>query len=258
MSKIALITGSTSGIGAGIAESFAKAGYHIVLNGFGEITDIKKQKQYLYDTYRVDSMYSPCDLSKPQEIEDMIQSTKDRFGQLDVLVNNAGIQYTESIENFPPEKWDAIIAINLSSAFHTIRHALPIMKQNGWGRIINIASAHGLVASKHKSAYVASKHGIIGLTKVVALETALLDITCNAICPGWVDTPLMRKQVEDKAKTLGINVDEALKEMVLEKQPSGKTAKPNDIGELCVFLSRDEAAQITGASYTIDGGWTVE
>lgn len=258
MSKVALITGSTSGIGAGIAESFAKEGFSIVLNGFGQTSEIEAQQKELKDRFGVDSLYSSCDLSKPDQIQLMIQQSLDQFGSIDVLVNNAGIQYTEAIEHFPPEKWDALLAINLSSAFHTIRLALPSMKAKNWGRIINIASAHGLVASKFKSAYVASKHGIIGLTKVVALETAELDITCNAICPGWVDTPLMRKQVQDKAQKLGISEEEALGKMVSEKQPSGKCATPNDIGALCVFLARKEAAQITGASYTIDGGWTIE
>jgi 3-hydroxybutyrate dehydrogenase len=258
MSKVALITGSTSGIGAGIAESFARQKYNIVLNGFGNLADIEAQQKYLKDTYNIKVLYSDCDLSKPDQIEKMISIVKSNFDRLDVLVNNAGIQYTEKIEDFPTEKWDAIIAINLTSAFHTIKHSIPIMKKNGWGRIINIASAHGLVASKNKSAYVASKHGIIGLTKVVALETATNNITCNAICPGWVDTPLMRKQVDDKAKNLGISSDQALFDMVSEKQPTQKCATPHDIGELCVFLAREEAAQITGASYTIDGGWTIE
>lgn len=258
MSKVALITGSTSGIGAGIAESFARQHYNIVLNGFGNLDEIKAQQKYLNDTYSVKTIYSACDLSKADQIQEMILTAQSTFGQIDVLVNNAGIQYTEKIEDFPPEKWDAIIAINLTSAFHTIKHTIPIMKEKKWGRIINIASAHGLVASKFKSAYVASKHGIIGLTKVVALETATNNITCNAICPGWVDTPLMRKQVDEKAKTLGVSFDQAMLDMVSEKQPSQKCATPHDIGELCVFLSRPEAAQITGASYTIDGGWTVE
>ncbi|MDP1723566.1 MAG: 3-hydroxybutyrate dehydrogenase [Alphaproteobacteria bacterium] len=258
MSKTALITGSTSGIGAGIAESFARQKYNIILNGFGNIADIEAQQKYLTDTYAIKTLYSACDLSKADQIDEMIKTAKSSFGCIDVLVNNAGIQYTEKIEDFPPEKWDAIIAINLTSAFHTIRHTIPIMKEKGWGRIINIASAHGLVASKNKSAYVASKHGIIGLTKVIALETATVNITCNAICPGWVDTPLMRKQVDDKAKTLGVSFDQALLDMVSEKQPSQKCATPHDIGELCVFLAREEAAQITGASYSIDGGWTTE
>lgn len=258
MSKVALITGSTSGIGAGIAESFARQKYNIVLNGFGDLVDIEAQRKHLSDVYAVETFYADCDLSKPDQIQKMIQEAHSVFGSIDVLVNNAGIQYTEKIEDFPPEKWDAIIAINLTSAFHTIRHVIPIMKKNKGGRIINIASAHGLVGSKYKSAYVASKHGIIGLTKVVALETAINNITCNAICPGWVDTPLMRKQVDEKAKTLGITFEQALHDMVSEKQPSQKCATPNDIGELCVFLARDVAAQITGASYSIDGGWTIE
>lgn len=256
MKKVALVTGSTSGIGLGIAEVLAQKGYTITLNGFGEREEIEATLKKFQEKDS-DCSYDGADLSQPQDIERMVKGIINKYGRLDVVINNAGIQYTAPLEDFPSEKWDAILAINLSSAFHTMRMALPAMRKKGWGRIINIASAHGLVASPHKAAYVAAKHGILGLTKVVALETANDNITANSICPGWVETPLMKKQVEARAKEAGRSFEEELIDFIGEKQPMHKTPKPQDIGELCAFLCSEAAATITGASYTIDGGWTV-
>jgi 3-hydroxybutyrate dehydrogenase len=255
--KTALVTGSTSGIGLGIARALAHQGANIVLNGFGDastIAGIQKELQGL----GVRTLYDSADMSKPAQIEAMVRKAEETFGRVDVLVNNAGIQYVANIEDFPVEKWDAIIAINLSSSFHTIRAALPKMKQANWGRIVNIASVHGLVASAQKSAYVAAKHGIVGLTKAVALETARTGITCNAICPGWVLTPLVQKQIDDRAKNEHISNDVAKHDLLAEKQPSVEFVTTEQLGELTLFLCSDSAAQVRGAAWNIDGGWYAE
>ena len=256
--KTALVTGSTSGIGLATAHAFAEAGCNVMLNGFGKPEDIEKERAGLEKEFGVKARYSPADMAKPAEIAAMIAATEKEFGALDVLVNNAGIQFVANIEDFPVDKWDAVIAINLSSAFHTIRAAVPGMKKRQWGRIINIASAHGLVASGQKVAYVAAKHGIVGLTKVVAIETANDGITCNAICPGWVLTPLVQKQIEDRAKTSGKTVKEEEIALLSEKQPMHQFTKPDSIGALAVFLASEAAATITGAAYSIDGGWVAQ
>jgi len=256
--KTALVTGSTSGIGLATAHAFAEAGCNVMLNGFGKPEDIEKERAGLEKEFGVKARYSPADMAKPAEIAAMIAATEKEFGALDILVNNAGIQFVANIEDFPVDKWDAVIAINLSSAFHTIRAAVPGMKKRQWGRIINIASAHGLVASGQKVAYVAAKHGIVGLTKVVAIETANDGITCNAICPGWVLTPLVQKQIEDRAKTSGKTVKEEEIALLSEKQPMHQFTKPDSIGALAVFLASEAAATITGAAYSIDGGWVAQ
>jgi 3-hydroxybutyrate dehydrogenase len=256
--KAAIITGSTSGIGLGIARALANAGCHVTLNGFGEAAAIEREQSGIAKEFGVRAAFHPADLAKPSEIEQMIEAALKEFGQLDILVNNAGIQHTAPIERFPPDRWDAVIAINLSANFHTIRAAVPHMRRSNWGRIINIASTHGLVASVEKSAYVAAKHGVIGLTKVVALETATTGITCNAICPGWVLTPLVRKQINDRASREKIAVEQAKAELLAEKQPSHEFATPEQLGALAVFLCTDAAAQITGAALPVDGGWTAQ
>lgn len=255
--KAAIVTGSTSGIGLGVARAFAEAGANVVLNGFGDAGEIEKIRASLESEFKVRALYSRADMSKPQEVADMVKMA-DQIGGADILVNNAGIQHVAEIENFPPEKWDAIIAINLSSAFHAIRTAIPGMKKKGWGRIINIASAHGLVASAGKSAYVSSKHGILGLTKVVGLENAGNGITCNAICPGWVLTPLVQKQIDAKAAEQKITVQEAKVQLLSEKQPSKEFVSVEEIGALAVFLSGEMARSITGTSISVDGGWTAQ
>jgi 3-hydroxybutyrate dehydrogenase len=252
--KTALVTGSTSGIGLGIARALAADGAHIVVNGFGEPAAIAAVEQEL-QSHGVRTLYHGADMSKPAEIADMIARAEAAFGRVDVLVNNAGIQHVSPIESFPPERWDAIIAINLTSAFHTIRLALPKMRAANWGRIINVASVHGLVASAQKSAYVAAKHGIVGLTKSVALETAPTGITCNAICPGWVLTPLVQKQVDARAEQQKLSNDDAKKALLAEKQPSMDFATPEQLGALAVFLCSDAAAQVRGAAWNVDGGW---
>jgi len=255
--KTALVTGSTSGIGLGIARALASDGANIVLNGFGArdaINAIERELQAL----SVKTLYHGADMSKPAEIADMIARAQAAFGSVDILVNNAGIQYVAPIESFPPEKWDAVIAINLSSAFHSIRLALPKMKAANWGRIINIASAHGLVASEQKVAYVAAKHGLLGLTKTVALETATTGITCNAICPGWVLTPLVQKQIDDRSAREGIAVEKAKLELLGEKQPSLEFVTPEQLGGLSVWLCSDAAAQVRGAAWNVDGGWVAQ
>ncbi len=256
--KSVLVTGSTSGIGLGIARAFAAEGANVTLNGFGDPEAVEKQRRSIEEDFGVATAYSGADVTKPDEIAGMLGAAEKTFGAIDVLVNNAGIQFVAEVEDFPVEKWDAVIATNLSAAFHTCRCALPGMKGRGWGRIINIASAHGLVASAGKAAYVAAKHGIIGLTKVVAIETADHGVTCNAICPGWVMTPLVAKQVEARAAATGKPFDEAKQEFVAEKQPMARYTTPEDIGALAVFLAGDAAATITGASYSIDGGWTAQ
>ena len=256
--KTALVTGSTSGIGLGIARTLAAQGADLVLNGFGDPKEIEALQADLQEKFGVQTAHHGADMSKPAEIEAMMRFAAERFGAVDILVNNAGIQHVANVEDFPVEKWDAIIAINLSSAFHTTRLALPAMKANNWGRIINIASVHGLVGSAQKSAYVAAKHGIVGFTKVTALETAHSGVTCNAICPGWVLTPLVQKQVDARAAQQDISGDEAKKSLLLEKQPSGEFVTPEQLGELAAFLCSDAASQVRGVAWNMDGGWVAQ
>jgi len=256
--KSVVITGSTSGIGLGIARSFAAQGCNVMLNGFGDAAEIERLRSGLASEHKVSMLYSSADMARPAEIVAMIDQAKRRFGAVDVLVNNAGIQHVAPVDEFPVDKWDAILAINLSAAFHAIRSALPGMKNKGWGRVINIASAHGLVASPFKSAYIAAKHGLVGLTKTVALETAGKGVTCNAICPGYVLTPLVEKQIEDQAKAHRIARDDVIRDVILERQPSKEFIKIEEVAALAVFLGGDSAASITGAAYSIDGGWTAQ
>jgi len=256
--KTALVTGSTSGIGLATARALAADGANIVINGFGDKAAIEKERAGLEKDFGIKAIYSAADMSKPAEIAEMIATAEKTFGSLDVLVNNAGIQFVANIEDFPVDKWDAVIAINLSSAFHGIRAAMPGMKKRKWGRIINIASAHGLVASAQKVAYVTAKHGLVGMTKVVALEAANDGVTCNAICPGWVLTPLVQKQIDDRAKASGKSVREEEIALLSEKQPMHQFTKPESIGALAVFLCSDAAASITGSAYSIDGGWVAQ
>ena len=252
--KTALVTGSTSGIGLGIALSLARQGANIVLNGFGDVEGPKGQVAAL----GVKVAYHGADMSKAAEIEDMMQFAAREFGQVDILVNNAGIQHVALVEEFPVEKWDSIIAINLTSAFHTTRLALPAMKKSNWGRIINVASAHGLVASAQKSAYVASKHGIVGFTKSVALETARTGITSNAICPGWVLTPLVQKQIDARAAAQGISAAAAQEELLAEKEPSLQFTTPEELGELAVFFCSPAGNNVRGVAWQMDGAWTAQ
>ena len=256
--KTALITGSTSGIGLGIAKNFAAKAMNIVLNGFGDTTAIEEIRSNMSKEFGVEVRYSGADMSKVEEIENMIKTAESEFGAIDVLVNNAGIQHVSPVEDFPVDKWNAIIAINLSASFHTIRMALPKMKEKGWGRIINIASAHALVASPYKSAYVAAKHGIAGLTKTVALETATFGITMNAICPGYVWTPLVEKQVPDTAKARGITEEEVINNVMLHSQPTKKFVTIDQVAALASYLASDDAASITGSMVSIDGGWSAQ
>ncbi len=253
--RVALVTGSTSGIGLGIARALAAEGADIVLNGFGDPAAIEQVRAGLAAEFPVRVGYDGADMSKAADIRRMIAETETKYGSLDILVNNAGIQFTANIEDFPSEKWDAIIAINLSAAFHATAAAVPGMKKRGFGRIINTASAHGLVASVQKAAYVAAKHGLVGLTKVTAIETANFGITANAICPGWVLTPLVQKQLEDRAAHDGTSVDAEKKAMLAETQPMHQFSSPEEIGALAVFLCSDAARTITGAPLSIDGGW---
>jgi len=254
--RISVVTGSTSGIGLGIARALAAAGSAVVLNGFGKPEAVAEAQAQIRSDFDVEVSYSPADMSQPASIQKMIDKTIAAFGRLDILVNNAGIQHVAPLQAFPPEKWDAILAINLSSAFHTSRLALPSMLANKWGRIINIASAHGLVGSPFKAAYVAAKHGIVGLTKVIALETAEHGITCNAICPGYVYTPLVEAQIDGQAKAHGISRDQVIREVLLAQQPNKRFATVEELGALAVFLASDAAASITGAALPVDGGWT--
>ena len=254
--KVSLVTGSTSGIGLGIARALAAAGSSIVLNGFGKPDEIAATRSQLAEQFGVQVEYSSADMSKADAIEEMIAAVLKSFGRLDVVVNNAGIQHVAPLAEFPVEKWQAILAIDLSSAFHTTRCALPAMRTHGWGRIINIASAHGLVASPFKSAYVAAKHGLIGLTKVTALETAEEGITCNAICPGYVFTPLVEAQIEAQAKAHNIPRDQVVRDVLLAQQPNKKFATVEEMGAVAVFLASDAAASITGVALPVDGGWT--
>jgi 3-hydroxybutyrate dehydrogenase len=256
--KTAVVTGSTSGIGFGIAKALAECGADIVLNGFGKPAEIAELKQSLAEAHKVRIIYSNADMSKAAAIATMIEQATSEFGHVDILVNNAGIQFTAPMHEFPAEWWDAVIAINLSAAFHAMRAVLPQMLERNWGRIINIASTHGLVASVEKSAYVAAKHGVVGLTKVVALETAKTGVTCNAICPGWVLTPLVQKQIEDRAQRENIPVERAKIELLAEKQPSHEFVTADQLGALAVFLCSDAAAQIRGTALPVDGGWVAQ
>jgi 3-hydroxybutyrate dehydrogenase len=256
--KTALVTGSTSGIGLGIAKALAAQGANIVLNGFGDVDGPKAEVAAL----GVKVAYHGADMSKPADIEDMMNFAAAEFGRVDILVNNAGIQHVAKIEEFPVEKWDAILAINLSSAFHATRLALPAMQAandgKGWGRIINVASVHGLVASAQKSAYVAAKHGIIGLTKVTALENATTGVTCNAICPGWVLTPLVQKQVDARAQAGGVSVEKATQQLLGEKEPSMQFTTPEELGALAVFFCSPAGNNVRGVAWNMDGGWTAQ
>jgi 3-hydroxybutyrate dehydrogenase len=256
--KTALVTGSTSGIGLGIARALAAQGCNIMLNGFGDAGTIEIIRAGLEKEHGVRVAYHGADLSQPEQIEDLVAITAKTFGGVDVLCNNAGIQFVAPVDEFPPERWDQILAVNLSSAFHTIHHALPHMKRAGWGRIINTASAHGLVASVNKVAYVAAKHGIVGLTKVVALETAGSGITCNAVAPGWVRTELVEKQITARAQQLGLSQEDAAINLLTEKQPSKQFVSVEQLGGIVVFLCSEAANQITGTTLSADGGWTAQ
>jgi 3-hydroxybutyrate dehydrogenase len=256
--KTAVVTGSTSGIGLGIAGALAAEGCDIVLNGFGDPAEIERLRAGLAEKHDVRAAYVAADIAKPAAIRDLIAQAADRFGGADILVNNAGIQHVAKIVDFPEERWDAVIAVNLSAAFHASKAALPRMIAKRWGRIINIASAHGLVASGEKAAYVTAKHGLVGLTKVTAIETANQGITCNAICPGWVLTPLVQQQIEARAKAQGIAVEKAREDLLREKQPMLDFTTPEKIAALTVFLCGDAASTITGAALSIDGGWVAQ
>ena len=256
--KVAIVTGSTSGIGLGIATALAAEGCDLMLNGFGEPAAVEALRRDLADRHGILAGYSSADMSKPSEIPELVAATVRQFGGVDILVNNAGIQHVAKVVDFPAERWDAVIAINLSASFHTAKAVLPHMTERRWGRIINIASAHGLVASGEKAAYVAAKHGLVGLTKVIAIENANLGVTCNAICPGWVLTPLVQKQIEARASAQGIPVEQARDDLVREKQPMLDYTTPEKIGALAVFLCGDAASTITGAALSIDGGWIAQ
>jgi 3-hydroxybutyrate dehydrogenase len=256
--KVAIVTGSTSGIGLGIARQLAGAGVDVLLNGFGDAGEIERLRRDISDECGVRTAYSGADMSKPDQIAGMVEQATADLGRVDILVNNAGIQHVAPVHEFPADRWDAVIAINLSAAFHASKAALPQMLERNWGRIINIASAHGLVASAQKSAYVASKHGIVGLTKVTALETVTTGVTCNAICPGWVLTPLVQKQIDDRAAREGISVARAKHDLLAEKQPSLEFVTPEQLGAFAVFLCSDAAQQIRGQALAMDGGWTAQ
>jgi 3-hydroxybutyrate dehydrogenase len=255
-SKAAVVTGSTSGIGLAIARAMAKEGANVLLNGFGKPDEIEATRAGIEAEFGVKALYSAADMSKPAEIEGMIRQAEDAFGSVDVLVNNAGIQHVSPVEDFPLEKWDAIIAINLSSAFHTTRAAIPGMKRRGWGRIINTASAHSLVASPFKSAYVAAKHGIAGFTKTIALEVAAQGITVNCISPGYVWTPLVERQIPDTMKARGLTKEQVINDVLLEAQPTKQFVTVDQVAGLALFLCSDAASNITGANLSMDGGWT--
>jgi 3-hydroxybutyrate dehydrogenase len=254
----AIITGSTSGIGLAVAEALGHAGCNIVVNGMGDPEKINQLLKHLASRFSAGVFYHRADLSRVEDCEALVRDTQQQFGSVDILVNNAGIQHVAPVEQFPPEKWDAILAINLSAAFHTARTALPLMRGQGWGRIVNIASVHGLVASTHKAAYVAAKHGLIGLTKVIALEVANENITCNAICPGFVLTPLIEQQLADRVQDGNIDLEEAKRELLKEKQPSGQFVTVEQIAALALFLCGEESASINGAALPIDGGWVAQ
>lgn len=254
--KSAIVTGSTSGIGKGLATALAAAGANVMLNGFGDEGEIEALRSTLASAHDVQVLYSDADMTRPDQIEQMIGEAQGRFGAVDILINNAGIQFVSPVEDFPIEKWDAILSINLSAAFHTTRLTLPAMKDQGFGRIINLASAHGLVASPYKSAYVAAKHGLVGLTRTVALECATDGVTCNAICPGYVKTPLVEAQIPDTAKSRGISEEAVVQDVMLSAQPTKQFVTVEQLGALVVFLCSPEAASITGAALPVDGGWT--
>ena len=256
--KTAIVTGSTSGIGIGIARAFAEAGMHVMLNGFGDNAEIERTRMELEESCHIKTAYSAADVSRPEDIVGMVDDARRLLGKVDVLVNNAGIQHVEAIETFPIAKWDGIIAIDLSSAFHAMRAVVPDMKARKWGRIINIASAHGLVASPFKSAYVAAKHGILGLTKTVALETAEHGITVNAICPGYVLTPLVQKQIPETAKARGLTEEQVIKDVLLHAQPTRRFVTTEQVGALALFLCSDAGASMTGTALPIEGGWTAQ
>lgn len=256
--KVALVTGSTSGIGLGMASRLAAQGAHVILNGFGDVDGARAQVLQAGQAHNIRVGYHGADMSKPADIEAMMRYAEADFGGVDILVNNAGIQFVSPVESFPVEKWDAVLAINLSSAFHTTRLALPRMRERNWGRIINLASAHGLVASAGKSAYVAAKHGLVGLTKAVALETATTGITCNAICPGWVLTPLVQQQIDTRAAREGISVHEAQVGLLGEKQPSLQFVTPEQLGDLAVFMCSEAASNVRGVAWNMDGGWLAQ
>jgi 3-hydroxybutyrate dehydrogenase len=254
--KTAIVTGSTSGIGLGLAEAFAREGANVVLNGFGDAMQIEETRAALAQRTNARVVYSPADMSKPRAIEQMIRQTADAFGGVDIMVNNAGIQHVAPIEEFPDEKWDAILSINLSSAFHATKLVLPMMRRKGWGRVINVASAHALVASPYKAAYVAAKHGVLGLTKVTALEAAEDGITCNALCPGYVRTPLVEKQIDDQARAHGIPRDKVISDVLLKNQPNKRFVEVDELAALALFLCSDNGGSVTGAALPVDGGWT--
>jgi len=256
--KSAVVTGSTSGIGLGIAKALATAGANVMLNGLGAAAEVEKTRAALANAFKVRVGYDAADMTKPDAIRSLVAKAERELGAVDILVNNAGIQHVAPVESFPDAKWDAVLAIDLSSAFHAIKAALPAMKARGWGRIVNIASAHGLVASPFKAAYVAAKHGIVGLTKVVALETAEAGITANAICPGYVWTPLVEQQIEDQAKSHNLPRERVVREVLLARQPNRRFATVEEMGALTVFLCSDAAASITGAALPVEGGWTAQ
>ncbi|HSD18143.1 MAG TPA: 3-hydroxybutyrate dehydrogenase [Thermomonas sp.] len=256
--RTAIVTGSTSGIGLGIARALAGAGANVMLNGFGDADEIEALRAGLALEFDVAVAFSGADVSKPAQVREMVATATQSLGPVDILVNNAGIQHTSPVDEFPEDRWDAVIAINLSSNFHAIKAVLPQMKQRNWGRIVNIASVHGLVASVDKSAYVAAKHGVLGLTKTVALETAGTGVTCNAICPGWVLTPLVQKQIDERARRGAISAEQAKSDLLGEKQPSREFATPEQIGAACLFLCSDGAAQVRGVALPVDGGWLAQ
>ena len=256
--RSAIVTGSTSGIGLGIARALAADGANVMLNGFGDRREIERLRSDLAREFGVSVATSDADMSKPDQVRAMVRQAAETFGAVDILVNNAGIQFTALVEEFPDDQWDAILAINLSACFHAIKAALPAMRQRNWGRIVNVASVHGLVASTQKAAYVAAKHGLLGLTKVVALETAMTGVTCNAICPGWVLTPLVQKQIDDLAAREGLTGAQAAARLLGEKQPSLEFATPEQIGGLAVFLCSGSAAQMRGVALPVDGGWLAQ
>ena len=254
--KSAIVTGSTSGIGLSIARKLAADGVNVILNGFGDVNEIESIREEIANGHNIKVLYNPADMTKPDEIEQMVAQAESEFGGVDIVVNNAGIQYVAPVEEFPVAKWVAIIAINLSSAFHTTRAAVPVMKKNGWGRIVNIASAHALVASPFKSAYVAAKHGIAGLTKTVALEVAEHGITVNAVCPGYVMTPLVEKQIPEQAKARGITEQQVISDVLLAAQPTKRFVTVEELSDVVSFLCTDSAKSITGTTLPVDGGWT--
>lgn len=258
MTKTAIITGSTSGIGLGVAKAFAKAGMNVVINGLGSAEDNEPARAEVDAQGEGQTLFHGANMMQPDQIEDLIKSTEDKLGQVDIIVNNAGIQFVEKVEDFPVGKWDAIIAINMSSTFHTTRAAFAGMKERGFGRIINIASAHGLVASPYKSAYVTAKHGVLGFTKTIALEGAEFGVTANSICPGYVETPLVTGQIADTAKARGISEEDVINNVILKAQPTKQFVQVEQVASLALYLASDAAAQITGAALPIDGGWTAQ